>query len=56
MVQPNDVIAIIIITIFSLLILITFGIYRLVNSARGLESDSSSLSFLDDEPQIEVIN
>jgi len=42
MVQENDAIAIIIIVLFVVLVLIAWGIYRLVNAARGGSSSSSS--------------
>jgi hypothetical protein len=42
MVQENDVIAIIIVVLFTILILISWGIYRLVHAARGGSSSSSS--------------
>jgi len=42
MVQENIVIAIIIIVLFVVIALISFGIYRLIHAARGAPSSSSS--------------
>ena len=42
MVQENDAIAIIIIVLFAVLVIIAWGIYRLVQDARSGSSSSSS--------------